>query len=50
MTEDEIDVIYVATTGKTRWEEAKASASMLGCGLLTVIVFVVVGFIIIIAD
>ena len=50
MTEDEIDAIYVATTGKTRWEEARASASALGCALLTVIILVVVGFIIIIAD
>ena len=50
LTDEEIDRLYVQATGKTRWEEARASASMLGCALLMVITLVVVGFIIIIVD
>jgi len=50
LTQEEIDELYVHLTGKTRWEEAEASAVMLGGSLLALIIFVVVGFIIIIVD
>ena len=50
LTDEEIDQLYVQMTGKTRWEEATASAMILGSGLLLVIGILVAAAIILIAD
>ncbi|HET6456820.1 MAG TPA: hypothetical protein VFI02_20670 [Armatimonadota bacterium] len=43
MTDEEIDRLYVQLTGKTRWEEARASSTMIGLGVFLLLFWGVVG-------